>query len=524
MEKNSLPTNNEESYKDLGLATARNGAMYVSSKIISSVVILVILIFLARYLKSDYYGLYTIVVAFSTLLGAGGNFGISTTFRKKLSENNISNEEKSNVISSGLTLSLSISFILAVIGILISKYMAFTVYHEPLLVIPFVIASITIFFTVLYNVTSAVLFGINKVKEASKITIIYSISQALAVLTLVLLGYSIIGALSGIVISLIIGSLISIYYLRKFLVYKFKFQPLKKLKEMFFFSSPILVSNLVYLGLTSFAIAFLALFVSPSIVGTYGVAFRSGRIIEVITASLTFVLLPTFSNVITDKLKKGNINKIFNNSIYYSFLILAPITVYLISVSKPLMYLLFSESYTYSYIYFSLILIGLLINIIGMYSGQLMVGYGKTKLFMKYQILTLIIELSLLLILTPILKVYGVLLSLFLIGPIIFSLIYILVLYKNFKIKFYWKRLFGIISASALLFVVLYLVSIILKQSKIAILLNLILTFIIFVPLASAFKGIDKSSLEFIKSIKDRYKKSRTIINIISTYIALFVK
>ncbi len=515
-----------ESFEDeegIGVATAKNSMLYISSKVLSSLVIILILIFLARVLKPEYYGFYTIVIAFSTLLGAGGNFGIGTTFRKKLAEIGISLKDKSNIISSGIIISFVIGFILMVIGIAFSRYIAYSIYHEPLLYIPFIASSIIVLLTVVYGVTSAVLFGINKVKPASYINIVYSISQAAAVLILVLLGYGILGALLGIAISLAIGSIISAYYIIKFVHYRFSFQPISRLKELFSFSTPILVANLVYLGLTSFAITFLAIFVSPSIVGSYGVAFRFGRIIEVITASLSFVLLPAFSSVISNKEKRESISRVFNGSIYYSFLFLAPLTAYLISVSKPLMFLLFSSSYHDSYLFFSVIVLGLFINIIGVLSGQLIVGYGNTKAFMKYQLLTLAIELSMLLVLTPLFKVYGVLLSLFVLGPILFSLIYVVALRREFKIRVKIRQLLSISVSAIILFAACYLVTMLLHYSYISILANLILALAIFIPIAVLLKGIDSENIHFIERIGKRYKKIKFATDAVAAYAKFFL-
>ncbi|ASI13651.1 flippase [Candidatus Mancarchaeum acidiphilum] len=515
-----------ESYEDeegIGVATAKNSMLYISSKVLSSLVIIIILIFLARILKPEYYGFYTIVIAFSTLLGAGGNFGVGTTFRKKLAEIGVSLKEKSNIISSGITISFLIGFILMVIGIVFSRYIAYSIYHEPLLYIPFIASSIIVLLTVIYGVTSAVLFGINKVKHASYINIAYSISQAAAVLILVLLGYGIIGALIGIAISLVIGSIISIYYIVKFVHYRFSFQPRSRLRGLFNFSTPILVSNLVYLGLTSFAITFLAIFVSPSIVGSYGVAFRFGRIIEVITASLSFVLLPAFSSVISNKERRESISRVFNGSIYYSFLFLAPLTAYLISVSKPLMYLLFSSSYHDSYIFFSFIVLGLFINIIGVLSGQLMVGYGKTKSFMKYQLLTLVIELSMLLVLTPIFKVYGVLLSLFVIGPVLFSFIYVIALRNEFKMNVKLSKLLLISISAVILFAIGYAITAFLHYSYISILANLVLALVIFIPIAVFLKGVDSENVQFIERIGKRYKKIKFATDAVARYARFFL-
>ena len=98
----------------------RSGSFFISSKIISAVVTLLLLIFLARYLKPIDYGIYTIVIALYTLLGMGGNFGMGTALRKKLSEKEVGRERKKELISNGFAIAGIIALAIMLIGIAIS--------------------------------------------------------------------------------------------------------------------------------------------------------------------------------------------------------------------------------------------------------------------------------------------------------------------------------------------------------------------------------------------------------------------
>ena len=91
--------------RELGSKALRSGSFFISSKIISAVVTLLLLVFLARYLKPVDYGIYTIVIALYTLLGMGGNFGMGTALRKKLSEK-IKKEKQDYSYSFGTSSSL----------------------------------------------------------------------------------------------------------------------------------------------------------------------------------------------------------------------------------------------------------------------------------------------------------------------------------------------------------------------------------------------------------------------------------
>ena len=142
--------------KTIGVKTARNGIIYVVGQIVGSFSILVLLALLARLLKPANFGLYAIVIAFYTLLGIIGNFGIGTALRKKLAETN-DKAKRSALISNSYSIAMLIALIIAVAGVLLSGTIANYVYHQPSVATALQLASILVIFWVFFNLTIAVL-------------------------------------------------------------------------------------------------------------------------------------------------------------------------------------------------------------------------------------------------------------------------------------------------------------------------------------------------------------------------------
>ncbi len=511
----------EISPEEIGIGTAKNGILYITSKLISATITLALLVFLTHILNPSDYGLYILAVAFTSVLGMAGNFGLGTSLRKKIPEGH-NNKRINKLVSNGYFAAILISLTISIIGILLSKYLAVNVYHDSSLILPFIVASVTIFISVVYNTTNAILVGINKIKEASIGNIVYTSSQLVIVISLVLLGYSILGALIGIVSGLFLGFIITFFYVLKYIDYKFERPSRKILREMITFSIPIMLSNIAVVGIANFAIDLLGVFAVMVTVGSFGAAFKLGRIFEVLLASTTFILLPAFSKVLSSKTLSNKISSIYDNSIYYMLLLMLPLLVFLISAAKPITHLLFSGAYPLASLYFAIISIGIAIQVIGSFAGTLIISYGDSKRFMKYQIMVVFTELIILAITTPLIKVYGILLSLFIVGPIILDILYINSLSKQFHVNLKFGRLLRILISSIILWILLTTMNIYINLGYVNIIIGIIITLLVYPPLIVATKSIKQKNITFLKNLAERMHKVGKLLYIIIRYIEIF--
>ncbi len=482
----------------LRVRTAKSGVVYVTGQVLGSIGILLLFAILARLFNVTNWGLYSIVIAFYTFFGTLGNFSIGTAIRKKLVEQR-GIAAKRKMLSNAYIASIIISTAIALFGIAISGYVAGAVYNEPSLTQAFMLISALIWFWAIFNLTMASLVALDRAKEAAVMSIIYSYVQLAAAPALVLLGYGIMGAVAGLGVGIIAATAIGLVYVAKAVGWIGMHAERRQIREIVSFSGPVYAASLVSQGIYSFAILFLAGFVSAAIVGNYNIGYELGGSVGILISTLAFVLLPAFSKVASRESANERIGSSLNMSIYYTLLPLAPIVAYIASVATPLTFLIFSPKYSYAPLYLSFVAVGLAIGVIWNYASTMLLGMGNTMKFLKYQILAAAIELALLFILTPLFKVLGMIVGVFIIFQIAMDVIYIIEFRRSIAYKPEVRKPAIVAAASIVLFAILYAISAALSFGYAALLANAIVVILVYPPLIAVTKGMSNGDVEFLK-------------------------
>jgi O-antigen/teichoic acid export membrane protein len=486
----------EESSK---VRTARHGIIYVGGQLMGSVAILLTLIILARQLKPAYLGLYAIVIAFYTLLGLVSTFSLGTTMRKKLADRK-SIAEKRRLVSNAYMISLTFSLMVALFGIALSRYAAINIYHNTLLVAPLVLASLLVVFWSLFNLTISVLVGAGRVIDATVIDVLYSILQMVLSPMLVALGYGVLGAVAGLAIAIIIGTAAGFVYIaREFGILRLSVDR-ETLNEVITFSIPVFISLMVVQAAYYLGILVLGSYASPEIFGNYNLAYELGGAFSIIITSMMFVLLPTFSEATVNTTKKG-LARLFNRSIYYSILVIAPLLALVASSAKPIIYLLFSRSYIYAPQYLGIIAFGMVLGIVWNYANILVLGMGDTRNVLRYQVAAAAIQVGLLVVLTPVFGVVGLMVGLFLVSPIAINLLYINLIRGRLGIRLDLRKTCRIAAATVVLFALLYGTGVLLGKGYLSLAANVAMTILLYPPLAAAFRGFDRKDISLLRRI-----------------------
>lgn len=498
--------------RTLGIKAAKGTLIYTIGNIVGSLAVLLLLIILARLLSPSDFGIYAIAIAFYNLLA--GHFVFGTAMRKKIPSISNDKGKVADIISNGYVISLIIALAVAIAAILFSGFIAISIYHNPAMTGSLRLASFLVFFYALFNLTLATLIALDKAKEGTIIYLLYSFIQLIAGVGLVLMNYGIFGAIAGMGMGLLIASAVGIYWISRHIKGRFTRPNIGTIRRLVDFSAPVLASNVAQQGPPNLAILLLGVYTTTIIVGNYNAAYRFGNFVTVILVSISFVLLPAFSKAFSDKNLSAKIGRIYNSSIYYTLLLLLPVLVYVVSVSHPLLYLLFSSKYTMAPFYFAVIALGSTLGIISVYASNLQVGYGDTKKFMYYQLIAVAVQIALLLALTPLFGANGVLLALFVISQVIIDMIYVYALYRQFSFKHKLGPVIRLIIPSILLLLLLYLTTGLLHNSKWSLLTNFVMIVALFPPLAALFGGIKSENLDFLKDITKTFR-----IGFIAKYI-----
>ncbi len=507
--------------EQLGVKTARKGTVYVLSRIVSAAATLLILIFLTRFLGPVEYGLYAIAVAFTSVLGMSGNFGLGTTTRKKLPESK-EKRRRNELLSNTYSIALVGSGIITIIGIAISGYIAVHIYGNASLYLPLVVASLTVFLSVLYNVSNSVLVASDRVRNAAVCNIMYSFIQLAVIVAMVSAGYSIFGALAGLAVGLGAGVVLALVYIYRHAKFRFVLPSMKVARELLGFSVPLMVSNVAYVGIANLAIDLLGVIVAPGVIGSFGAAYKLGKTFDVILISSTFVLLPALTRAAADPKLSKKMSEIYNTSVFYLVLLVTPILVFLIVAAKYITHMLFSSAYPLSGLYFAFISIGITAQVISSFAGTLIISYGNTKEFMKYQIIGVVVEFVLLIFLIKYIAVYGAILSLFIIGPMIINYMYIRMLRREFKIRLNYAKLARIMTLGVAIWAALTIANAYII-GYISILVDLVGVMVLYPPLAAITRTVNASNISFMKKMTSGIPVIGSIMGFMAAYAAKFV-
>jgi O-antigen/teichoic acid export membrane protein len=398
------------------------------------------------------------------------------------------------------------------------------VYHNNAITVVLEIAALAELFTVLFNLTQGALLGLGLVKEATIANAVYSFFYLIGAVALVLLGYGVLGAMVGFLIGLVLATITGFLYTVKntgFMMFKPSKAVMKKLTN---FSAPVAASYVATQGAQNFSVLLLGVFAAASVVGNYGAAFKTARFVEIIITTITFVLIGAFSAALVKKTTADRIGEIYNSSLYYTALFLFPLVAYSVATAQPITGILFSSAYSTTPLYFSIIVVGMTLGLIGSFAGTLIISKGDTKRFMKYQIGAVAIQLILLLIVTPIYQALGVLFSLYIVTPMLLNFIYMRALEEQFKFKQRFDKLARLTFVSIVMAILLFWVAGVMQQSKWALLVNAIMLIALFPPLAVITKGVTKSNLEFLKSAGKRLKQLDVVVEYFVKYAYIFVR
>ena len=298
-------------------------------------------IFLTRYLGTNLYGQYSLVIVGVMAIGLKMiASGFPETMSKYIAEDKEDTKQLSTLM---FTYQIIESVILTLIFMALSPLIAFSLDENELLYL-IIIASLIIigqglisFFVCLYN-------GLRKFKIQAIIVSLLAIVKIVFVIIGTLF-WGVAGAIMGFLFSTLIISLIFIFVSRKYLDTKLNFSLSKKI---FSYMVQITLFNLGIVLMTSIDIIFIRYLLSENgndIVGIYNAGALISRMSFYLIISLSSVMFPTISNLIANdhfeeaKTQIGDMIKIAS-------IFLIPLTFAVSSLSESIVQILFETDYS----------------------------------------------------------------------------------------------------------------------------------------------------------------------------------
>jgi len=390
--------------------SARGGFFLFSGTALSTVIMAIASILIARFLGPELYGQYTLAFVVPQLLYVFTDLGINqgiikftASLRAKGETNRIT-----RIIKYGLLLRAVTGTVIFTLNYVLADFFAFVFLQRPDLAFYIRIASISIIFQVIVATITSAFVGLDKTEYNALTSNIQAIAKAIISIALVLVGFSVAGALMGHVASFAVAAGASAFMLFFMLREKQNIENNHSLKDDFKtlinYGAPLYISVLLTGFIPLYQNVMLAVFTTNAEIGNYKAAINFTTLMTALTFPMTTALLPAFSKLDSSTTQK--IKNFFKLANKYTVLLTLPITILIIIFSNEIVQIIYGSTYQSAPLFLAIycllyLLVGLgYITLTSFYNGL-----GETKTTLKISIITFLT----IAILSPILtKTYSV--------------------------------------------------------------------------------------------------------------------
>ncbi len=414
---------------DLAKVSARGGFHLLWGLAASTVITSIGVIVLARLLSPSDFGLYTIALTIPNLIQNFRDWGTSYAIVKYSAQYHSENQESKvkEIIFSGLVFQTVLGIVLTLITLLISDFLAGSLFQRPDLGYLIQIVSLSLlsgsFVSLVQtkagtstSAAQAAFIGLEKTEYNSVTLLILSVIRTVLISLFVIIGLGSFGAVVGYTLSLLLTGSTSILLIS--IIYsKFPKKPISEMnilaniKFMLHYGFPLSIATIVQGFLLQFYLVVLAIFATDSMIGNFSVATNFVVLITFFATPITIMLFPAFSKLNHEK-DREDLKNVFRFSVKYGAFLVVPVTFLVICLSEPAVFALFGSQYSDSPLFLSLLAITYLYSAFGFLSvTNLLNGQGQTRLNLKLTLLMALIGFPLGFVLISQFDVVGLILT-----------------------------------------------------------------------------------------------------------------
>jgi O-antigen/teichoic acid export membrane protein len=389
--------------------SARGGFFLVSGTALSTGILAIASILIARFLGPELYGQYALALVVPQLLFFFTDLGITqgiTKFTADLQSKGETNRIL-NIIKHGLLIRALIGIAIFAINYSFAGVIASSLLQRPDLAFYIQLASTYVLFQVVFTTATSAFVGLDKTEYQAITTNIQAMAKTIVSLVLVLAGLSITGAIIGYTVSYIVAAATAIPLLWLILRKRKSGEGdnlRTNLKTLFQYGTPLYVSVLLTGFLPLLINVVLAFFTTDADIGNYKAAINFATLLTVLAIPITTILLPAFSKLNSTTNQK--IRDFFKIAVKYTTLIVIPVTFLIIIFSEEIVQIIYGGTYesasiflsTYCLLYFS-------VGVGYLTLPSLFNGLSETRITLKMSLITFI---ALILLSVPLTQSYDV--------------------------------------------------------------------------------------------------------------------
>ncbi len=521
--------NRESEASEIGAKATNVASFMLVAKLLSVLFNGAAFIIVARILGPSVYGVYTLAIAVVGVFGAFGDFGISSALSKFLAE--YAQKKKyariESLVSNSIAIMLIGAGIFTALAILFSGLAAQYSFHNVSDSLIIQVAAFTIILGALFGASYVGLIGLGNGKYVAISVGAQSLVQAIFTIGLALLGFGAFAPIYGLIIGFTVGFAVVMFaiFRRSGLKIRLVRPKIKEMRGIMDFALPLALYNLVTNIVNNFSYIVLGIFATTAVIGNFGIASKTGSILEILTAAITTTLLPTFSRALANKNTSAKISKFYNYSVSFSFVLIGPMVLLLAILSIQFSYTIFSGIYTLAPLYISLMCIGILIGIPGGYASTLLISANKVKTVFKYNLLISAVQAILLLALVPLFTGFGLALLIFIIVPAMVSIFFVAKAELIFKMKIETRKIARIVIANLISVAFVVPLMLIITNNFILLLIAAMIEQAVIYPIILALsKGIVAKDVDLLKRITAKIPIGGKVLAIMADYSSRFIR
>jgi len=315
-----------------------------SGRIITVVFSFFLSIYMARTLQPYEFGLYTLAFTIVVFASMFANFSLTTTMIRYVS--NYFSAKKFGEVRATLSFITKWKMIFLVICallIMIFNYqIAAYVFNKPEISYIVFLSGILLFANILFNFISCVLRAFRNFKVTSLNDCVQIILETLFIIIFITLGFKAAGAIVGLVLSFLVVSVYSYFYIRNKYKDVFLAKPKKiNKKEMIDFSLWVLITDVTHVFDVTIDKMMIGMLLPVTAVGFYGIGWTWANAITTLVPVSQFVLFSFFS---MDK-HIDVIKKMLFEGMRYMIMLTVPVAFLLSAFSESFILILYQTSY-----------------------------------------------------------------------------------------------------------------------------------------------------------------------------------
>jgi O-antigen/teichoic acid export membrane protein len=370
-------------------ASAKGTLILFVGNLVSTGVVTIATIIIARLLGPGGYGIYTLAFVVPSILLLFVGFGVSTAVTRyvaySLSTGDIA--RAASMTRTAVIFSLFFGLFLSAINLIAAPYFVVVFLHRPELVQYTQISSLFVVAVAVSQCSISALIGWGSMVQVGAFTVLQSFLKLALGAGLVVAGFGAFGAIVGHVGSYMIQAgiiALAIYLVR---IRSSSGQPnhfFKDIRTMVGYGLPLFTGTIV-LGLASqYATVILAAVVTNTVIGYYQAALNVIVPIGVISSAIANVLFRSFAELHG---LEEDISLAFEYAVKYVSLFLTPIAFFILAAAGPLFELFYGPAYSPGILLLELVAISYLPVAIGLtVLPSFLNGIGKSRFTMLISI------------------------------------------------------------------------------------------------------------------------------------------